>query len=213
MVQVKICGVTTPAIQDAAVAAGAHFIGYVFFGRSPRVLSFPAAAHLGLRLPAHIRSIGLFVDPDDDYLAEALKTCRIDMIQLHGQETPSRVAAIGSRFQRPVVKALQIADPGDLIALGAYQAVADWLLFDAKPPGRAALPGGNGHVFDWALLRNLKTTRPWMLSGGLNAGNIGSALDRLTPDAVDVSSGVEDSPGVKSVEKIRAFVAAVESHG
>lgn len=211
MAKIKICGIKTADTLSAALSANADYIGLVFFARSPRNIGIEAAAALsGIIRQNGAQSIGLFVDPEDDFLSHVLQNTRLDMIQLHGSETPERVAAIRAKYSLPVMKALKVAEPADLVSIGAYQSVCDWLLFDAKPAVETALPGGNGHVFDWNLLRNIKLTRPWMLSGGLHSGNIKAALEILTPDAVDVSSGVEDIPGEKSIGKIRAFIQAVK---
>lgn len=210
MTQVKICGITTDAAMDAALEEGADFLGFVFFDKSPRNIKPATAAYLINRLPSHLKAVGLFVDADDDRIAQTIKQAKLDVLQLHGSETPQRIAALKSRFNLPVIKAVKISEPADLLSLGPYQAIADWILFDAKPPVTSDLPGGNGEVFDWHLLQNLKITKPWMLSGGLSPDNIRLALDVLSPDAVDVSSGVEDSPGVKNPDKIRTFIRAVK---
>lgn len=210
MTQVKICGVTTPDALDAAIQENADFIGFVFYQRSPRALTPHAAAHLINRLPSHIKAVGLFVDADDDLIGSVLSNVKLDMLQLHGSEQPDRIADLKSRYNLPVMKAIKISAPEDMIILGPVQAVADWVLFDAKPPSENALPGGNGEVFDWQLLKNLKIPKPWMLSGGLTPENIGAALDTLNPLAVDVSSGVEDLPGIKNPDKIRSFIRAVK---
>ncbi len=211
MTLVKICGLKTPEAIDAAVKAGATFLGFVFFEKSPRNLAPEQAAALIDRVPAHVKTVGLFVDPSDEQISRVLKSAKLDMIQLHGSESPQRIAEIKSRYNLPIIKAVKISAPEDLIMLGPAQAVADWVLFDAKAHEKSELPGGNGVVFDWQLLKGLKVTKPWMLSGGLHANNIKTALEALSPDAVDVSSGVEDLPGFKNPVKIREFIELVKS--
>ena len=210
MTLIKICGLKTPEAVDAAVNAGADFLGFVFFPKSPRDVSTEQAASLIARVPSHVKTVGLFVDPDDDAISHVLKQAKLDILQLHGSENPQRISELRSRFGKPVIKAIKISAPEDLIMLGPAQATADWILFDAKAHEKSSLPGGNGVVFDWQLLKNLKITKPWMLSGGLHADNIKMALDALSPDAVDVSSGVEDLPGFKNPEKIREFIELVK---
>ncbi|PZP57469.1 MAG: phosphoribosylanthranilate isomerase [Micavibrio aeruginosavorus] len=211
MTLVKICGLKTPEAIDAAVQAGATFLGFVFFEKSPRNVTPEEAATLVERVPGHVKTVGLFVDPSDEEISRVLKIAKLDIIQLHGSETPQRNAEIKSRYNLPIIKAVKISAPEDLITLGPAQAVADWVLFDAKAHEKSELPGGNGIVFDWQLLKGLKVTKPWMLSGGLHAENIKIALDALSPDAVDVSSGVEDLPGFKNPAKIREFIELVKS--
>ncbi len=208
--QIKICGITMDDALETAIDDGADFLGFVFFDKSPRALDAEKAAYLVSRVPDHINAVGLFVDASDEQIAHVLSKVKLDMLQLHGNETPQRLAALKSRFHLPVIKAVKVSEAADLLALGPFQSIADWILFDAKPPQGAALPGGNGMVFDWQLLKNLKVTVPWMLSGGLDQDNIRAALSMLAPDGVDVSSGVEDRPGVKNPAKIRAFIQAVK---
>lgn len=208
-IQAKICGVGEPAALNAAVEGGAAFVGFVFFARSPRNVAPPQAADLARLLPTAVRSVGLFVDPSDDFLADVTSQVPFDLLQLHGKETPQRVAEIKARFRLPVMKAFKIAEPSDLDAAAAYFSVADRLLFDAKPPAGAALPGGNGVAFDWTLLAGRSWPKPWMLSGGLNAGNVAEGVAVTGAPAVDVSSGVESAPGRKSPEMIRAFLQTV----
>jgi len=208
-IQAKICGVSEPAALNAAVDGGAAFVGFVFFPRSPRNVSPPQAADLARLLPTAVRSVGLFVDPSDDLLADVTAQVPFDLLQLHGKETPERLAAIKTRFRLPVMKAFKIGEPADLDAAAAYFGVADRLLFDAKPPADAPLPGGNGVAFDWTLLAGRTWPKPWMLSGGLNAGNVRDGVAATGAPAVDVSSGVETAPGRKSPEMIRAFLQTV----
>ncbi|MCB9949312.1 MAG: phosphoribosylanthranilate isomerase [Rhodospirillaceae bacterium] len=207
--QVKICGVSTPEAMDAAVDGGARFVGLVFYPRSPRAVSPNLAAQLARVVPTGVRVVGLFVDPDDDRLDEVIGQVPLDLIQLHGHETPARVAAIRSGFNIPAMKAISVAAAEDLDGAAAYDGVADRLLFDAKPPANVtALPGGNGIPFDWALVAGRRWGVPWMLSGGLNADNLAEAVRQAGAAAVDVSSGVEDRPGHKSPELIRRFLEA-----
>lgn len=208
-IQAKICGVSDPAALNAAVDGGAAFVGFVFFPRSPRCVSPPQAADLARLLPTAVRSVGLFVDPGDDLLADVTSQVPFDLLQLHGKETPERLAEIKARFRLPVMKAFKIGEPADLDAAAAYFGVADRLLFDAKPPADAPLPGGNGVAFDWSLLAGRAWPKPWMLSGGLNAGNVRDGVAATGARAVDVSSGVESAPGRKSPELIRAFLQTV----
>ena len=211
MTGVKICGITAPDASTAAIDSNVDFLGFVFFKRSIRNLDPITANTLVSRVPAHIKTVGLFVDPVDAEIDYVLAHTKLDMLQLHGNEDASRIANLKSKYKLPVLRAIKVAAPEDLFHLGAIQSVADWILFDAKAEGSNAVPGGNGVVFDWRLLQNLKITKPWMLSGGLNAQNIREALSVLSPDAVDVSSGVDETPGVKSPAKIREFINLVKS--
>lgn len=210
MTDVKICGLKDLNHLTIAAASGARYAGYVFFPRSPRHLSRDQAASLVRQSPAPLTPVGLFVDPDDELLGDILGAVPLRVIQLHGKESPKRVAEIKTRYQLPVMKAISIAGPEDLDLLPQFEQVADWILFDAKAPAGADLPGGNGAVFDWTILKNISPRKPWMLSGGLTAQNVAEALKVLKPDAVDVSSGVEEIPGLKSPDKIRAFIQAVK---
>lgn len=209
---VKICGVTTPDAIDAAVSAGADMIGLVFFPRSPRHLSLATARSLAERAAGRARIVALTVDATDEDLETIVSGLAPDVLQLHGGESPERVAAIRSAFGRPVMKAVGVADETDLAAVDAYAAVSDMLLVDAKPPKTAeALPGGNGLTFDWRLVAGLDPGRPVMLSGGLHSGNVAEAVRLTRLSGVDVSSGVESTPGRKDPDRIRAFVAAARS--
>lgn len=211
MIQVKICGLSDAGSVKAACDAGADFTGFVFYARSPRYVSPERAAQLTVMVPNGIGKVGLFVDASDDAIAEAIDASAIDHLQLHGQETPDRVGAIRARFGLPVIKAVGIAGPADIDKAMQYEPLADMLLFDAKPPVDAsALPGGNGLVFDWNVIAAQGWTRPWMLSGGLNAGNLHDAVRISGAKMVDVSSGVESAPGVKDMEKIRGFIKAAK---
>jgi phosphoribosylanthranilate isomerase len=208
---VKICGLSTAETVDAALEASADLVGFVFFERSPRHVTAGLAAELGRRVKGRARKVALTVDAGDEILDIVALSLRPDMLQLHGSETPERVASIKERYGLPVIKALGIGSADDVAAVEGYCEVADWLLFDAKPPKASDLPGGNGVVFDWTILAGLDRSVPIMLSGGLDPANVGAALRSVRPDAVDVSSGVEDRPGVKSPEKIRAFIREARS--
>lgn len=206
-VAAKICGLSTPATVDAAVAGGAACVGFVFFPPSPRHVMPEQAAALAARVPAHVRKVGVFVDPVDDLLAAAIGAARLDAVQLHGA-APERIAAV----RRPGVEtwaALAVKTRADLAAAGALAEAADLILYDAKTPPGAALPGGMGVRFDWSVLDGFRHPRRWALSGGLDAGNVAEAVARTGATLVDVSSGVEDAPGAKSVDKIAAFLQSV----
>ena len=207
-VRVKICGLTRPADVAAAVAAGASYVGFVFFEKSPRHLSLAAARALALEVPPGVVKVALTVDADDAALDALLARVPIDMLQLHGRESPERVAALRARHGLPVMKAVGVAAARDLAALDEYAEVADQLLVDAKPPPGAPLPGGNGLAFDWRLLTGRRWTRPWMLAGGLTPENVAEAVRRTGARQVDVSSGVESAPGEKDPARIRAFIDA-----
>ncbi len=216
-VTIKICGLSTPETLDAALAAGADMVGFVFFTKSPRCVSYETAGMLGQRAGDKALKVALTVDADDATLAAVIAALKPQLLQLHGDETPERVAEIRARFGLPVMKAIGVARTKDLAAIARFESVADWLLFDAKPAPEADLPGGNGAAFDWALLRDLKLSKPWLLAGGLNADNVAAALAATAASGVDVSSGVETTPGVKEAGKIRAFIsnarAATEALG
>lgn len=208
MAQVKICGLSQPEHVAAAVEAGARYLGFNFFPKSPRFVTPAEAAALMADVPPGVASIGLFVDPDDALLTETLALAPLDMIQLHGKESPARVAEVKALTGLPVMKALGVAGPEDLDALWDYGLVADMLLVDAKAPKDAVLPGGNGLAFDWRLLTGRKWLKPWLLAGGLTPENVAEAI-RLTGAAgVDVSSGVETAPGQKDSDLIRDFIRA-----
>jgi phosphoribosylanthranilate isomerase len=212
-VAAKICGLSTAASVDAAVAGGARFVGFVFYPASPRNVTADQAAALAARVPADVTRVGLFVDAPDPTLAAVLERGALDMLQFHGKETPRRVAEVKAKFRKPVMKAISIAGPEDPDAALPYLEVADWLLFDAKPPRMdlKALPGGNGLVFDWQLLGGRTWPRPWMLSGGLTAANVAEAVATTHARAVDVSSGVELKPGEKDLGKIARFLETVRA--
>jgi phosphoribosylanthranilate isomerase len=205
---VKICGINRPEAMSAAIAGGARFVGLVFYPPSPRSVVPELAAELARMVPTGVRVVGLFVDPSDEELERVVMKVPLDMIQLHGSETPKRVAEIRERFSMPVMKAVKIGEAADVEAAGAYEPVADWLLFDAKPPARvASLPGGNGLAFDWTILTGRSWSKPWLLSGGLNAANIADAVATTGARGADISSGVEDRPGHKTPELIRDFLS------
>jgi phosphoribosylanthranilate isomerase len=210
---VKVCGLKTPETLDAALDAGADFVGFVFFPPSPRNLAFDAAPALGERVRGRAKKVALTVDADDTFFERIVETLKPDMLQLHGHEAPERVADLKKRYGLPVMKALPIETRPDLAAIDRYAPVADWLLFDARPPRDATRPGGLGKPFDWTLLRGLDVARPYMLSGGLDANNVAEALRITRAPAVDVSSGVERAPGEKDPDKIRAFVRAARAAG
>ena len=207
-VQAKICGLSTPETVDAAVEAGAAFVGFVTFPRSPRhIESLDLLKSLGARVPRSVTRVGLFVDADDALIDARLATGAIDMLQLHGAETAERVAALKARTGKPVIKAIKVASPADVQrGIEAYAAAADRLMFDAAD---GTLPGGNAKAFDWTFLSGRAVPRPWFLAGGLNPGNVAEAVRVTGARAVDVSSGVEATRGVKSTELIRAFLGAV----
>jgi phosphoribosylanthranilate isomerase len=212
-VAAKICGINSPNALKAAVAGGAAFLGFVFYPPSPRALTPRAAATLVEKAPSGVPTVGVFVDPDDATLAATLDAVPLGLLQLHGAETPARVAAIKQRFGRPVIKAIKVGGAQDLAAADAFLDVADWLMFDARPPSdrAGALPGGNALAFDWRLIAGRRWKLPWFLSGGLTADNVAEAVAISGARYVDVSSGVESAPGVKDPAKIAAFLAAVRA--
>jgi phosphoribosylanthranilate isomerase len=205
---VKICGLSTAPTLDAALDAGADLVGFVFFPASPRHLELVDARSLGERVRGRAAKVALTVDADDAALEAIVDALRPDMLQLHGRETPERVRAVKARFGLPVMKALPIATAADLLAIADYADATDRLLFDARPPKDATRPGGLGRPFDWRLLDRADTRLPFMLSGGLDGGNVAEALRITRANGVDVSSGVERAPGEKDPEKIRAFIRA-----
>jgi phosphoribosylanthranilate isomerase len=205
---VKICGLSSATTLDAALAAGATMVGFVFFPKSPRDIGYEQARALGAQARGRARIVALSVDADDDTFARIVEWLSPDILQLHGRESPSRVTEIRQRFGRPTMKAIGVAAPADFVAAAPYEAVADFLLIDAKPAKNALLPGGNGLAFDWALARDFRPRTPWLLSGGLDPDNVAEAITLTGARSVDVSSGVESAPGVKDESKIRAFIAA-----
>lgn len=207
---VKICGVNDTVAARTAAEAGADMVGFMFYSKSPRAVTPERAVELARELPDGVVRVAVLVDPDDALVDVVVATGVIDLLQLHGKETPERVVAIKDRSGLPVMKVLSVADKADVEAAAAYDGVADRIMFDAKPPkGMAgALPGGNALSFDWRLLQGLRLATPWVLAGGLDAGNVAEAIRLTGAPTVDTSSGVEDRPGKKNPGMIRAFVAA-----
>jgi phosphoribosylanthranilate isomerase len=208
---VKICGLRSEDTLDVALEAGADLVGFVFFPPSPRHLRYDVASALGVRVKGRAGKVALTVDANDAVLAAVVEALDPDVLQLHGKEPPARVSAIKARFGRSVMKAIPVETRADLGAIAAYAGVADRLLFDARAPREATRPGGLGKPFDWRLLENLDPGVPFMLSGGLDAGNVAEALRVTRAPGVDVSSGVERAPGEKDPDKIRAFVRAARA--
>jgi phosphoribosylanthranilate isomerase len=207
-IEVKICGINDAGAMRAAREAGADLVGFVFFPASPRAVAPAQAAALATEGPARV---GLFVDPTDEAIAEVLGVMRLDLIQLHGEETPARCAAVKARFGIPVMKALGIASRADLDGLAAYAPAVDRFLLDAKAPPGATRPGGNAAPFDWTLTAGIAIPRPWLLAGGLTPENVADAIAVSGAPGVDVSSGVERARGVKDPARIAAFVAAARA--
>ena len=212
-IRVKICGLTRPEHVVAVAEAGAAYAGFVFFEKSPRHVSVALARDLALAAPIGLAKVALTVNADDATLDHIVEAVPLDMLQLHGGESPERVAELRARYGLPIMKAVGIAQESDLTALQSYGAVADQLLVDAKPPKGAVLPGGNGLAFDWGLVNRKYWPCPWMLAGGLTPDNVAEAVRMTGARQVDVSSGVESAPGVKDAGLIRAFVAAATSVG
>jgi phosphoribosylanthranilate isomerase len=208
---VKICGLKTLEALHVALESGADLVGFVFFPPSPRNLGLEAARELSARVQGRAGKVALSVDATDDTLRDIVAALKPDMLQLHGKETPERVVQVRTRFGLPVMKALPIAERGDLSPIRLYAQVVDWLLFDARAPKDASRPGGLGTPFDWTLLKDVNPGVPFMLSGGLDAGNVAEALAITNAPGVDVSSGVERSAGVKDPDKIHAFVRAARA--
>lgn len=210
-VSVKICGMVTPQDVAASVDAGADYLGFVFFERSPRNLSISQARTLTQGMLQKVGKVALLVNPTDAFVEELCANVPIDLLQLHGSETPARVAQIRAKTGVPVMKALGVADQSDLSAIDKYAEVADQILVDAKPPKGGDLPGGNGLSFDWRLIADRTWSQPWMLAGGLSEQNVSEAIKRTSATQVDVSSGVETAPGQKDAKRIRAFVKAAKA--
>jgi phosphoribosylanthranilate isomerase len=212
-IDVKICGLDRAEAVDTAVAHGAAYIGFVFYKPSPRNLTPEAAALLIARVPENVTRVGLFVDPTDAEIQAVLALSALDLIQLHGSETPERVSEIKQLTGLPVMKAIKLAGPEDLATAADYFNVADRLLFDAKAPAnmKNALPGGNALSFDWELLRDADISLPWMLAGGLDASNLAEAAATSGATTIDVCSGVESAPGVKALNRIEEFLNAAKS--
>ena len=212
-VRVKICGLRTVADVAAVAAAGATYAGFVFFSKSPRNVTLAEARTMAHAAPPGLAKVALTVDADDAALDAIVEAVPLDMLQLHGHETPDRVAEVRARYGLPVMKAVGVADEGDLAAVLDYSLVADQILVDAKPPKGADLPGGNGLSFDWRLVAQRRWLRPWMLAGGLTPQNVAEAVRLTNARQVDVSSGVESAPGVKDPALIAAFVRAARADG
>lgn len=207
MLDVKICGIKDLAAMNAALGARADLVGLVFFPPSPRAVTPLGGADLAAAARGRAMITALLVDADNTLIRDVMQRVNPDLLQLHGSETPKRVEEIRACFGKPVMKAIAVSSANDLLVVPAFEAVADRILYDAKPPKDADRPGGHGRAFDWNLLASVSRKKPMMLSGGLNPGNVAEAIRIVRPDAVDVSSGVEDAPGVKNAEKIKAFVA------
>lgn len=208
-IAIKICGLTDEADAEAAIEAGADFLGVVFFPSSPRNVSIERAQEILELVPEGIGRVGLFVDADDALIEQVMNNLRLDLFQFHGNETPERIEAVRQEYGMPVMKAIGIAEAADLELARAYAQTADRLLFDAKPSPGADRPGGNAAAFDWDMLAGRPWPVPWMLAGGLTPDNVADAIRRSGAMAVDVSSGVESAPGVKDPRKIAAFIQAV----
>lgn len=209
-VEVKICGIRDAEGMDAAVAGGADFVGFVFFPPSPRCVAPADARALSARHAGGPVRVGLFVDPSDDLLAATLAAVPLGLIQLHGEESPERAAAIRARFGLPVMKAIGVGEAADLDAVAAFAPVVDRFLFDARPPPGGPLPGGNAQPFEWRLMAGRAIPRPWLLAGGLTPGNVTEAIATAGAPGVDVSSGVERARGVKDAALVAAFLRAAK---
>lgn len=212
-IRVKICGLKTLADVEAAAASGAAYAGFNFFPKSPRSVTIEQARELTLAAPIGLAKVALVVDADDALLDAIVDAMPLDMLQLHGHESPDRVAEVKARYGLPVMKAVGVADEGDLAAVFDYSLVADQILIDAKPPKNAVLPGGNGLTFDWRLVAQRRWLRPWMLAGGLTAQNVAEAVRLTNARQVDVASGVESAPGVKDPARMTEFVKAARQDG
>jgi phosphoribosylanthranilate isomerase len=208
---VKICGLKSADTLEAALVAGADMVGFVFFPPSPRHLGLEGARVLGEQVGGRAKKVALTVDADDQLLSQIVASLHPDMLQLHGKETPERVALVRTMFGLPVMKAIPVASRGDVGVARQYARVADRLIFDARAPQEATRPGGLGKPFDWHLLAGIDTNVPFMLSGGLDARNVPEALSVTKAPGVDVSSGVEREPGAKDPNKIREFIAAARA--
>ena len=207
----KICGLTDPVALGTALEHGADMCGFVFFPPSPRSLSPEQAEELLREMPTGTDRVGVFVDPETDYLDRVLAKARLDLLQLHGDETPDRCRAISIYFGLPIIKAFKVSTREDIEKARDYEDLVDWLMFDARPPAGADRPGGHGQSFDWSILQGVTFNRPWILSGGLTPDNLAEAVRQSGATAVDVSSGVESAPGKKDPAKIRAFLEAARN--
>ncbi|TIV71382.1 MAG: phosphoribosylanthranilate isomerase [Mesorhizobium sp.] len=208
---IKICGLKTDAAMAAALAGGASHVGFIFFAKSPRFIDPADAGRLRQAAIGKAKAVAVTVDADDAFLDEIVAKMRPDMLQLHGSETPARVAELKARYGLPVMKVLSVSEAADLERIKPYIGIADRLMFDAKPPKGSQLPGGNGVAFDWRILAGLDAGLDYMLSGGLNAANVGDALRLANPPAIDISSGVESAPGIKDPALIEQFFRAVRA--
>ena len=209
-IAVKICGLTRVEDAIAAVTAGATFVGMVFFRPSPRFITPLQATAILDVLPSHVRTVGLFVHPERHWIDEVVRHVRLDMIQLHGLESVAHVQRVRQTFGVPVIKAIALQSTADLAAVPHYLQCVDWLLFDARPPQSADRPGGHGISFDWDILQHVRLSVPWILAGGLTPTNVAEGIRRTGATVVDVSSGVEERPGVKNIIKIHSFIAAAK---
>lgn len=210
-IAVKICGLQDSEAIQAAADAGARYLGFNFIQRSIRFVSPEKAAELAVSVPPGVGKVGLTIDADDAELDALIRLVPLDFLQLHGAETPDRVAELRQRFGLPVIKAVGVASADDLALLDLYEPVADQILVDAKKPKGADLPGGNGLAFDWRLIAGREWKCPWLLAGGLTVDNVAEAIQRTGANQVDLASGVESQPGVKDVNKIRAFMKATQA--
>lgn len=210
-VDVKICGLSTPETVAAAAEAGARFLGFMFFEPSPRHLTFEAARALGQELPTGPERVGVFVNADDANIEQAIEALSLDWLQLHGKESPKEISRLKERFGLKVMKAVGVSERADIEAAQAYYGAADAMLFDAKPPKGSVLPGGNALSFPWELMQGAGLPETWLLAGGLTAGNLAEAVKMSQARILDVSSGVEESPGVKSITAISAFLQAAKA--
>ena len=210
-VTAKICGINDPEAMRVAITGGASHVGLVFYPSSPRAVNPGEAMALSTVVPERVQKVGLFVDPEDDQIDKTLFVVKLDMLQLHGDETPDRVRYLKARTGKKVMKVIKVSEPKDLVRAEAYVRIADALMFDAKPPKgmKDALPGGNAVSFDWRILSGRKWPLPWMLAGGLTKDNVATAVELSGARIVDTSSGVEDVPGHKNVDKIAEFLRAV----
>ena len=208
---IKICGLKTEAALEAALAGGAACVGFIFFAKSPRHIDPAEAGRLRQLAAGRAKAVAVTVDAGDETLDAIVEKMRPDMLQLHGSESPDRVASLKARYGIPVMKVFSVRGASDLEAISLYRGVADRFMFDAKPPAGSELPGGNGIPFDWTILGGLDPELDYLLSGGLNAGNIGEALQLANPPGIDISSGVESAPGVKDPALIEAFFRAVRA--
>jgi phosphoribosylanthranilate isomerase len=211
VLDIKICGLKTDAALAAAIAGGATHVGFIFFPKSPRNIAPAEAGRLRKAVAGKAKTVAVTVDADNAFLDTIVAEMQPDMLQLHGSETPERLADLKARYRLPIMKAISVREPADLAVIAPYRGIADRFLFDAKPPKGSELPGGNGVSFDWTILARLDPDLNYMLSGGLNAANIGEAMRLANPPGLDISSGVESAPGVKDTALIEQFFKAVRA--